>query len=131
MPNLRMCPLFDSTLGYYQHENVLLLSNNEQPIKMDHGGGYKVKLGCKVELPNQENENWKRHVIWKLRASLKPRIFLWLVLKNKVLTWGNLQKRSWQGPRYYFICKESTELRPPFPILPFYKRSLGSSEEYL
>ena len=39
--------------------------------------------------------------MWKSKASLKFRLFFWLALSKKVLTWDVLQKRAWKGPSYY------------------------------
>lgn len=51
--------------------------------------------------------DWQK--IWKLRAPLKTRVFLWLVLKNKILTWDILQRRNWQGPGRFPLFLESSE----------------------
>lgn len=46
---------------------------------------------------------------WKMRSLLKVKIFVWLVLKNKVLTKDNLMKRGWSGDESCVFCLEDTE----------------------
>jgi ribonuclease HI len=49
------------------------------------------------------------HSIWKWSIPLKFRIFCWLCVKQKPLTWEVLQKRGWQGPGRCPLCKLDTE----------------------
>jgi hypothetical protein len=55
----------------------------------------------------REIEKGKKHwwwkPIWKLKYPLKAKIFLWLALSNKVLTWDNFKKRAWQGPGWCIL----------------------------
>jgi hypothetical protein len=37
-----------------------------------------------------------RHPIWKLRIPLKIKVFMWYLIKNIVLTKGNLAKKQWK-----------------------------------
>ena len=39
----------------------------------------------------------------------KNHIFMWCVLENKEPTWGNLQKRCFQGPGWCALCKVEGE----------------------
>ncbi|KAG8045329.1 hypothetical protein GUJ93_ZPchr0008g13376 [Zizania palustris] len=46
-----------------------------------------------------------RSVCWDLRIPLKIKLFLWLTLKNKILTKDNLLKRGWKGgSKNCFFC---------------------------
>ena len=36
--------------------------------------------------------------LWRHCFPLKIKCFVWLALKNQVLTWDNLMARGWQGP---------------------------------
>ena len=38
---------------------------------------------------------------WRTMLPTKIIMFLWLVWKNKNLTWDNLLNRKWQGPRIF------------------------------
>ena len=37
--------------------------------------------------------------IWKIKAPPRVKIFIWLMLRNKILTMDNLIKRGWQTPK--------------------------------
>ncbi len=45
-----------------------------------------------------KGSKWHSHIkkIWKFKIPLKIKIFLWLVLKNRILTKDNLFKRGWR-----------------------------------
>lgn len=50
--------------------------------------------------------------IWNARYALKVRIFLWLTVKDPILTWNNFQKRGCSGPNVYILCGSSEESIP-------------------
>lgn len=75
---------------------------------------YTAKLGYAAKaVESEEGERkWWWKVIWKLSCPLKTKIFLWLVLANKVLSWDNCRKRPWEGPErclFYRINEESVD----------------------
>ena len=37
------------------------------------------------------------------------KLFIWLLLEERILTWDNLTKRGLQGPSLCVLCKESEE----------------------
>jgi hypothetical protein len=41
--------------------------------------------------------NFPYKLFWKIKIPLKVKIFLWLMLKNSILTKDNLLKRGWTG----------------------------------
>jgi ribonuclease HI len=47
--------------------------------------------------------------LWKWSIPLKIRLFCWLCVKKKPLTWDVLQNRGWQGPSQCPLCKIETE----------------------
>jgi len=47
--------------------------------------------------------------IWKVKAPLKVRAFMWLVINGATLTWDNLKKRNWHGPDICTICMADDE----------------------
>jgi hypothetical protein len=51
---------------------------------------------------------WRRN-FWKWECPLKIKLFTWLVVENKILSWKNLQKRGWVGPGICSLCKQSNE----------------------
>jgi len=75
-------------------------------------GSYYPKLGYKVICKDAVSEEpvwwWKK--IWKYKYPLKTRIYMWLALDNKVLTWDNLQKRNKCGPGHCSLCKLNDDI---------------------
>lgn len=59
------------------------------------GGVYTSKLGCRTLCEGTVVEDlvrwWKQ--LWKYAYPLKARIFMWLALNNKELTWDSLQNK--------------------------------------
>jgi hypothetical protein len=51
---------------------------------------------------------WRKK-LWKWDCPLKIKLFAWLVVENKILTWKNLQKRGWVGPGICHLCKGKRE----------------------
>lgn len=47
--------------------------------------------------------------IWKIKAPLKVKIFVWIVLHRKVLTVDNLRKRGWSGEESCVFCLDVSE----------------------
>jgi len=52
---------------------------------------------------------WWWKTLWKIKCPPKNKLFMWFVLENKAPTWDNLQKRSFQGPGWYSLCKGEYE----------------------
>jgi hypothetical protein len=42
--------------------------------------------------------------IWKIKISLKVKVFLWLLYKEAILTKDNLVKRNWHGNEMCSFC---------------------------
>ncbi len=47
--------------------------------------------------------------VWRIKASIKVKIFVWLVLRKRVLTIDNLLKRGWCGADVCALCSEEGE----------------------
>jgi hypothetical protein len=45
---------------------------------------------------------WRKH-LWKWNCPSK--LFIWLLLEDKILTWKNLQRRGWSGPGLCYMCR--------------------------
>ena len=60
-------------------------------------------------LDHLPESSFVHQILWKLNIPEKIRCFIWLLLKNKVLTWDQLNKRGIQGPSYCFLCKKGDE----------------------
>ena len=52
--------------------------------------------------------DWWKHA-WKSEGLFKKKINLLLALNNKPLTWENLKKRCWNGPRWCALCHSNEE----------------------
>jgi hypothetical protein len=50
-----------------------------------------------------------RHNIWKWDLQLKIKLFIWLAVEQKILTWDILQQKGWEGPSLCILCKRSSE----------------------
>jgi hypothetical protein len=55
---------------------------------------------AKMEEMEVREKHWWWRKIWKLNSPLKTRIFLWLALTKKILTWDDGQKRKLIGLEY-------------------------------
>jgi hypothetical protein len=51
---------------------------------------------------------WRKQ-IWSWDIAYKLKLFIWLALENKILTWDNLRKRGWAGPSICFLCFNAEE----------------------
>ena len=52
--------------------------------------------------------------LWKLKAPLKFKIFLWYLRRGVVLTKDNLIKRTWQGNKTCCFCHEDKTIQHLF-----------------
>jgi hypothetical protein len=74
-------------------------------------GVYSPKLGyiaLNVDLLQREPCWWWRG-LWKLKAPLKTKIFMWSALVNKVPTWDKMRKHQIEGPGWCSLCKGENE----------------------
>jgi ribonuclease HI len=56
----------------------------------------------------QKSLGWRR-TMWKWDLALKIKLFIWLAVENKILTWDNLQGRGWEGPNICYLCFKEPE----------------------
>jgi hypothetical protein len=61
---------------------------------MNPSGGYEPKIGYKTLAMEGFNQPliWWWKSLWKYKCLAKAKIFMWLLLNNKALTWDLLQK---------------------------------------
>ena len=64
-------------------------------------------------LINQNTPNINKR-IWKLKAPLKIKIFLWYFRQDVILTKDNLAKRNWQGQQQCCFCHENESIQHLF-----------------
>jgi hypothetical protein len=48
--------------------------------------------------------------LWYWQLPLKVKLFMWLLLEQRIITWENLVKRGFLGPRRCVLCGKSEEL---------------------
>jgi hypothetical protein len=75
------------------------------------GGIYTPNIGYKVLCDNEDlgAQAWWYKKIWKFKCLMKGKIFMWLVLSNKVPTRDNLQKRCRSRLGRCPLCKDDNE----------------------
>jgi hypothetical protein len=60
--------------------------------------------------------------LWKTRISQKIKVFLWLVLKNRILSKENLNIRDWKGNTECIFCgflkPQTTSSNAPLLCIP-------------
>jgi hypothetical protein len=86
------------------------LSGNEDEIIWIGGDASGVLSAKNVYLALLSIQNlqvikgWLLHM-WKWNIQEKVKLFLWLAVNNKILTWNILQRRGWNGPGRCSLCK--------------------------
>jgi hypothetical protein len=80
--------------------NAIVLKDQDDELKWSLNKSSWVlttKLGYKAKINEGLGDvsQWWWKLVWKLACPLKIRIFLWISLANKILTWDNGQKRNW------------------------------------
>ena len=78
-----------------------------------------------LELINQNTPNLNKR-IWKLKAPLKIKIFLWYLRRGVILTKDNLAKRNWQGNQQCCFCHENERIQHLFFDCRFARMVLAS-----
>ncbi len=76
--------------------------------RWDTSGRFSVKsLYCFLQNGGVADRRFVH--LWKIRAPLKVKIFVWLVLGKRVLTADNLLKRGWNGEGRCTFCADGNE----------------------
>jgi hypothetical protein len=74
-------------------------------------GQVNAKLAYKVQVMEDrevEPKFWYSD-IWEWQLPIKVKLFVWLLLEQRILSWDNLTKMGFQGPSICLLCKESEE----------------------
>jgi hypothetical protein len=90
----------------------IVVSEEEDQIRWGrkNGGEFNLKETCNyITAQDQEDpmEQWGN--IWDSPQWPKIKIFKWLVLHNRILTWENLRKRGFIGPSRFHLCQAKEE----------------------
>jgi hypothetical protein len=79
------------------------------------GGDNSGQLTVKNVYNALATKLWKKTIggwrkkLWSWDCPQKIKLFVWLAVENKILTWKNLQKRGWVGPGICHLCKSKRE----------------------
>jgi hypothetical protein len=79
------------------------------------GGDSSGCISVKNVYMASENMSWNlkldgwRKALWDWDCPLKVKLFTWLLVENKILSWEILQRRGFSGPGICPLCKNQTE----------------------
>jgi hypothetical protein len=62
---------------------------------------------CEEIVVNMNDLWW--NIIWKYKFPMKSRIFMWISLNDRIMTWDLCQKRGLEGPDRCPLCKDEEE----------------------
>jgi hypothetical protein len=96
-----------STAGVYlgEENDTLLWAGGDASGKITVKNIY---LALVSTLNYQPAPKWIQK-IWSWDIQLKIKLFTWLTISRKILTWDGLQKRGWEGPGICIFCKRNSE----------------------
>jgi len=77
-------------------------SNNEGNLNLKEAK--LILLDLDPHAPNRLLQNLWKHLGW-----MKIKLFLWLVLQRKILTWDNIRRRGFLGPSRCQLCEAQEE----------------------
>jgi hypothetical protein len=92
----------------------IVLSNDQDGFRrnLSPNGQFSVKshyIGLiYLDVPNLNKK------LWKLKAPIKIKIFLWFLRKSVILTEDNLAKRNWNGSVKYSFCHKNETIKHLF-----------------
>ena len=84
---------------------ILLWSWDKKRGNVNANLAYKFRM---VELREVEPYFWYNE-LWNWQLPLKVKLFVWLMLKQRILTWENLNKRGFSGTSRCVLCGISEE----------------------
>lgn len=76
----------------------------------DNSGNFNIKEASSIKRGDNNMPTDKKWV-WLWTQGLWPKItlFIWLLLKGRVLTWDNIRKRGMTGPSKCVLCNKAKE----------------------
>jgi hypothetical protein len=92
--------LFDELVALCSKFN--LSSQEDKPIWRLGNKGFTVNYLYKKNSLDQIKVPYR--FLWKSKLPQKIKVFLWLVIRNKILTKDNLRKRNWKGSDECCFC---------------------------
>jgi ribonuclease HI len=112
--------LFGHLSTEWSHFQCLLINNGvhlqERPDTLKWIGGdssdciyvKNVYLASENLCWNLKLDGWRK-ALWDWDCPLKVKLFTWLLLENKILSWEIVQCRGFSGPGICPLCKNQTE----------------------
>jgi hypothetical protein len=97
--------LIDSGIHLQPRDDFLIWTGG------DHSGILTVKNvynAMEKKFWPQQIAGWRRQM-WSWDLAYKIKLFIWLAVENKILTWEILQKRGWEGPSIFPLCYRDSE----------------------
>ena len=89
--------------------------NNRQDTLLWYFNKYEGSLtasigyDCTLHAKGYEQQDLALNFLWVLCIPLKIICFIWLLARDRILTWDHLQHKGYQGPSRCILCKKSYE----------------------
>jgi len=106
-------------LEWEAFKQALFNSRGQLQARTDELKWTRGDLSCQISFKNiyeaTEEKNWKffiggwRKSLWFCDYPLEIKIFVWLIAKNKIITWENLQHRGHFRPGLCYLFKNYKE----------------------
>jgi hypothetical protein len=85
--------------------DILLWSWDTKKGQVNAKQAYEVQM---LEKETEETNCWYKE-LWTWQVPLKIKLFIWLMLEQRILTWENLVKRGFLGPSRCVLCGKDEE----------------------
>jgi hypothetical protein len=86
-------------------KDLLMWSWDTKSGQVSAKKAYEVQM---LEVVETEPVFWYND-LWKWQLPLKVKLFMWLLLEQRILTWENLVKRGYHGPSRCILCGNCEE----------------------
>jgi hypothetical protein len=94
--------------------NGIILQDKSDQLKWTGGNKYGQVTVRNIYLVVESHKwiyksgGWHK-AMWDWDCSLKIKLFFWLMMENKILSWETLQRRGFIGPSVCKLCMKSTK----------------------
>ena len=99
--------------AFHEELNKLFIKAQEGPDISRWGysskGSFSIKEAYSIRISRNAaiDDIWKK--IWTVNLWPKVALFVWLVVRGRILTSDNLRKRGIHGPSQCFLCYQAEE----------------------
>jgi hypothetical protein len=93
--------------------NIVLNQESDEFQWNLHTNGQFLVKSHYLAMIHSDIPNLNKH-LWKLKAPLKIKIFMWYLQRGVILTKDNLAKRSWQGSKVCYFCHKDETIQHLF-----------------